>query len=317
MATSGSTNFAVTRDDIINEALELLGVLSEGESANADQITSASRTLNMMTKAWQADGLNLFAVERMYLFTEKTQEEYSLSSTTTDHVTTDFVETTVSVAATAGASTITVTSATGILDGDQIGIASGTDVQWTTVNGTPAANVITLTDTLDADADVNAVVYAFTTTADRPMKIMEAYIHLAGSNTDIPIGKISRRYYNQLSVKDNVGIVNQFYYDPQVSAGQLFVWPTTDDEKNYIVMFVQRTLDDLDAGTDNPDFPQEWYLPLALNLAVLLATKFGVPATEYREIASQAQGYYEMARGFDEELYTSVYLTPDQRGEDL
>ena len=317
MATSGSTNFAVTRDDIINEALEMLGVLGEGETANTSQITSASRTLNMMTKAWQADGLNLFAVERMYLFTEKTQEEYSLSSATTDHVTTTFTETAVATAAVSGASTITVDSATGISDGDQIGIAQGTDVQWTTVNGTPAANVITLTAVLADDVIVDAVVYAYTTTADRPMKIMDSYIHLATSNTDIPIGKISRRRYNQLSTKDNTGIINQFYYDPQVTAGKLFVWPTTDDEKNYIVMFVQRTLDDLDSGTDNPDFPQEWYLPLTLNLAVLLATKYGLPATEYREIASQAQAYYEMARGFDEELYTSVYMSPDQRGEDI
>jgi len=317
MATSGSTNFAVTRDDIINEALEMLGVLGEGEIANTNQIASASRTLNMMTKAWQAEGLNLFAIERMYLFTEKAQEEYTLASSTTDHVTTDFTETTVSVAAVSGASTITVDSDTGISNGDKIGIAQGTDVQWTTVNGTPSADVITLTDVLADDVVVDAVVYAYTTTADRPMKVMESYIHLASSNTDIPIGKVSRRYYNQLSVKDNVGIVNQFYYDPQVNAGKLFVWPTTDDEKNYIVMFVQRTLDDLDAGTDNPDFPQEWYLPLTLNLAVLLATKYGLPASEYREIASQAQAYYEMARGFDEELYVSVYMTPDQRGEGL
>ena len=41
MATSGSTNFAVTRDDIINEALEMLGVLGEGEIANTNQIASA------------------------------------------------------------------------------------------------------------------------------------------------------------------------------------------------------------------------------------------------------------------------------------
>jgi len=317
MATSGSTNFAVTRDDIINEALEMLGVLGEGESANTNQLTSASRTLNMMTKAWQADGLNLFAIERMYLFTEKTQEEYTLSSATTDRVTTTFTETAVAIAAVSGASTITVDSATGILDGDKIGIAQGTDVQWTTVNGTPVANVITLTAVLAADVAVDAVVYAYTTTADRPMKIMEAYTHLASSNTDLPISKVSRKYYNQLSTKDNTGIINQFYYDPQVSAGKLFVWPTTDDEKNYIVMFVQRTLDDLDAGTDNPDFPQEWYLPLALNLAVLLATKYGLPAAEYREIASQAHAYYEMARAFDEEFYTSIYLTPDQRGGDV
>jgi len=54
MATSGSIDFATTRDDIITEALEQLGVLGEGESPSAAQLTSCSRTLNMMLKAWQA-----------------------------------------------------------------------------------------------------------------------------------------------------------------------------------------------------------------------------------------------------------------------
>ena len=63
MATSGSIDFSLTRDDIITEALEQLGVLGSGETANTDDVVSASRTLNMMTKAWQADGLTLFAVD--------------------------------------------------------------------------------------------------------------------------------------------------------------------------------------------------------------------------------------------------------------
>ena len=109
MATSGSIDFIVTRDDIITEALELLGVLGEGETPNSDQLSSSARTLNMMVKTWQADGLNLFAVERQYLFTEKTVEEYSLSSSTTRQYTKTFVETTTSAASSSGGSTITVT----------------------------------------------------------------------------------------------------------------------------------------------------------------------------------------------------------------
>jgi hypothetical protein len=82
-------------------------------------------------------------------------------------------------------------------------------------------------------------------------------------------------------------------------------------------MFGQRTIEDFDSGTDNPDFPQEWYLPLALNLAVLIAPKFGLPRTEYMELQEQADKWYEIAKEFDDELYTSVYFAYDQRGEEL
>jgi hypothetical protein len=73
MAVSASIDFAATRDDIITEALEQLGVLGEGESPSANQLTSSSRTLNMMLKSWQATETNLFAIERTYLFLQKDQ----------------------------------------------------------------------------------------------------------------------------------------------------------------------------------------------------------------------------------------------------
>jgi hypothetical protein len=61
MATSSSTNFAVTRDDIIKGALRLCGALGLGETPSADQVTEASESLNMLVKAWQADGMALWA----------------------------------------------------------------------------------------------------------------------------------------------------------------------------------------------------------------------------------------------------------------
>lgn len=61
MATSNSTNFSTTRDDIIKGALRLCGALALGETPSADQVSEASDALNMLVKAWQADGMALWA----------------------------------------------------------------------------------------------------------------------------------------------------------------------------------------------------------------------------------------------------------------
>lgn len=60
MATSGSYNFTVTRDELIKAAFRLIGVGHRGESVPADEISDASQALNLMIKAWQADGLQLW-----------------------------------------------------------------------------------------------------------------------------------------------------------------------------------------------------------------------------------------------------------------
>ena len=63
MATSNSTNFTVTRDDIIKRALRLIGVVAQGETPTTDQVTEAALSLNGLVKAWQADGMPLWALK--------------------------------------------------------------------------------------------------------------------------------------------------------------------------------------------------------------------------------------------------------------
>lgn len=60
MATSGSSNFSLTRNDIIQEALELLGILATEETPAAADVVTADRSLNMMIKGWMAKGINLW-----------------------------------------------------------------------------------------------------------------------------------------------------------------------------------------------------------------------------------------------------------------
>lgn len=311
MTVSNSTNYIVSSRDIIQEALEQLGVLGEGEEVSDDQYRSSLRTLNMMVKNWQADGLNLFAVQELYLFPKLNQKKYSLNNSTTDHITTSFVETTTSAAASSSASTVVLTSGTGIADNDYIGIklSSSEALHWTTVSDASGSPSIVLTDALPDDVDSGAVVYAYTTKADRPMKLLETYIHRF-NGTEVPVGQLSRLDYNKLSDKDTTGTTNQIYFDPQLSASYVTLWPVNSSERDYFRLVVQRTLNDFDCSNNTPDYPQEWHLPLAFGLAVLVSNKYGTPDSIYKRVFSIAAGLYDVASGFDEEANTSVYFSP-------
>ncbi len=65
MSISGSYNFDLTRNQIVTGALRLLGVISQGQTPDATQITDGSEALNVLIKAWQAEGLPLWAIKEM------------------------------------------------------------------------------------------------------------------------------------------------------------------------------------------------------------------------------------------------------------
>ena len=64
MATSGSTNFSITRNELIAGAYRLAGVTAQGETPTTQQYTDGAEALNMMVKAWQADGMPLWAMKQ-------------------------------------------------------------------------------------------------------------------------------------------------------------------------------------------------------------------------------------------------------------
>jgi len=306
MATSGSIDYAVSRDDIITEALEQCGVLAEGQSPTAAQLTSCARTLNMMVKEFQADAENLFAVERLNVFLKKDQSKYTLSSSSSDYFAEDTVETQLSADASSGATSISVDSITGISASDVIGVEVANNVvHWTTVNGAPSGPTVTLATGLSAAAVTDGYVYTFTSRANRPMKILQAYVR-DKANNDIPLTRVAREDYINLTKKDADGKINTIYYDPQVSGGLLYVWPETSNETDRIVIWVQRTLEDFDAAGDNPDFPQEWYWALSINLANRLKFKYALPARTQDRIKIEAMEALEVAASFDVEDYMKI-----------
>lgn len=311
MATSGSINLTATGTDIITEALEQLGVLSEGETPSTDQLTSCNRTLNYLVKGWQAEGLNLFSLQKSYLFLQKDINEYQLVGTSGgSHWTDSYNSTQLAVAAVATDTTITVDDASAISDADYIGVALDSGAShWTTVNGAPAGNVVTLTDAIPSAAAIDKYVYSYTTKADRPMKITNCLVRDTDSR-DVEVPVITRDEYIRLPDKGSDGRVNQVYFEPHIGTSKLFVWPETNNVTDILVVWSQRTLDDIDTvATDEVDFPQEWFLPLAFNLANILIPKYGAPPSHGALVSQLAKFWKDKAEGWDSE--DDFQITPD------
>lgn len=60
MATSGSTNFTIQRDQLIKDAFVKINALALGQTPSSTEINHAARQLNMMLKAWMVDGLQVW-----------------------------------------------------------------------------------------------------------------------------------------------------------------------------------------------------------------------------------------------------------------
>ena len=304
MATSGSYDFSLTGTEIITEALELLGVVGVGKPLTPEDQASCLRTFEMMIKAWQAEGIAMWTTREASLFFSYRGASYSIGPTG-DHCSTAGYKTEVATAAASGVSTITVDSDDDITDGDYIGIEldDGT-VQWTTVNGTPSSDVVTLTASLTDTVAINNHVYNYTSKIQRPLEIIEVR-RISSSETDVPLEIISRDEYMRLSDKDSYGAVNQVYYDPLLTNGKMYVWPTPNDVKEYLKFSCRIPIEDFDSASNDPDFPKEWLMALSWNLAVYVAPKFGKSIDGL--FLTNAGTLKQAVKDFDHED-TSIYI---------
>lgn len=290
MTTSNSVDFSVQRDQIIADAMYDCGALGVGEAINDNDLQFCARRLNMLVKQWQgkqdfAPGLKMWSRKRGNLFLSASTGQYSLGPSGTGWAT-SFTQLTTTVAAVAGASTITVSSATGLSSGDNIGIVlNSLAIQWTTINGAPAGNVVTLTATLTGAVASGNVVYTYPTTsqARRPLEIVTVSIRDQDKN-DVPIYKMTVQEYEALPTKVQTASptdITGVYYEAQLTNGILYTdAPAAADCRKYLHIVYLSPIEDFDAATDTPDYPQEWYLALVAGLAVNIAPAFQLPVTQ-------------------------------------
>lgn len=309
MATSGSSNFDRNRTQIVKRALRIINVIEAGEEPQAEDEQAAVEALNAMIKEWQSDGAHLWKDEDATLFLVAGTSKYRLG-TAGDNAAVTAVKTELAVAGSATDTTIDVDAITDLTSGDAIGIVldDGT-VQWTTINGTPAVATVTLTDALTGAASIDNHVYVYTTKLPRPLKVTGAR-RRDSAGTDTPMTAWSRQEYFDTPNKTSSGVPTAFYYDPQLTNGEIHIWPAPSTANDRIMLTVQVPLEDMDAAGDNADFPQEWISTLAFGLAVELMFEYAVPPALADRVRIEAENKKERLLGWDASD-ASVFFTPD------
>ena len=306
MATSGSTDYIRSRNELLNGALRLIGKSGRGKTASAADIADASEALELMVKAWQASGVHLWKLKEATLFVTKGTASYSLPGANCTH---NYVETDIKVAGVATDLTIDVDSITGLTTGDYIGIAldDGTS-HWTTINGAPAGDTVAITDALPSAAAIDNKVYAYTTQIVRPLRVVDAR---RNDSSDVPVEVVSRQEYYDLPNKTATGSVNQVYYDPQLTTGTLKIWPTGSTAIDKVGLTLMMPIEDFDASDNNADFPQEWLKAIKWNLAADLGPEYGLDLRRQTYIDARARMFLEDVSDFDAEG-ASVYFEVEE-----
>jgi hypothetical protein len=316
MAVSSSYNFARTRDQLCTRALRICGVVKSSETPAASLINDTAEALNAMVKRWQRKpNLKVWTVTEAVLFPQAGQYKYALSSSSSDHATETYYQTTLSAAEASGQTTLSVASTADMTAADYIGIVmdDGT-LHWSTISSKTGPTV-TIADATDDDAASGNAVFNYTTKLVRPLKIVDARRHNISSALDTPIsdtqgGLTARLDYFALPNKAQTGTINRAFYDPQRDTGYVYLWQPPTTVTDLVKMTVHRPIMDFDSASDNPDLPQEWLDALAFNLAASIAVEYDVPAERMQIIATQAASYLEDVAGDDREG-ESLYMQAD------
>lgn len=311
LTTSGTYSYSSSVISLVTAALQICQVIGDDDTPTGSQLTSGMDAFAAMTKGWQGSGIHVWCEEECILFLQKGQVQYEIGPSSTDHACLfqQFTQGALSVAAAAGAGTVTVASATGMASGDRFGIQldAGTNF-WTTINGAPSGNVVTLANNLPSAASVGAIVFDYATPLARPLKVMGGRRYNYSSQLDTPINMWARLEYAAQPNKYSPGVITAFFYDPQTGQGAytgatslMNAWPSPADYTFGMRFTAQRPIQDISSLANLPDFPVEWNAALKWNLSLELVPQFGVPAEQAAIIERQAAKWFGMASMWDRE----------------
>lgn len=284
MATSGSFGFTVVRDDIIRMALLNIRKLDAAEAPNSVDLQDCARMLNLMVKQWMgkadyAPGLKIWTRKRGYLFLSSTTGQYLLGPNANGWCY-SFVKPALTVNTAIGGNTVTLSNMVGVAATNVIGViqADGS-MFWTTILSI-LGSVVTLTAVLPAGANANATafVYPALSVGQNPIKIETAILRDV-ANSDTPM-RIIRDIADYDSISNKADPTNAsdpaaIYHEFQLNNSNLFIdCGAAQDLTKYLVLTFLEPIQDFISPNDNPEYPQEWYLPLCLGLAKNIAPMY-------------------------------------------
>ncbi len=152
-----------------------------------------------------------------------------------------------------------------------------------------------------------------TVTPTATIDVLDVFIRetIGGVSTDVPMTRMSRSEYANMSVKSSTGKPNQYFVDKQISP-TITVWPAPDQNSKYdIYLNVLSRMDDADAGANTLQIPFRFYPCLAAGLAYYLAMKRAPDKVQMLKALYEEE--FQRALSQDEDR-ASFRVAPDLRG---
>lgn len=163
--------------------------------------------------------------------------------------------------------------------------------------------------TLVAGTSSYALIPTLGSGTEKPMRLLS--VDREDSNGDtISMTTLSLQEYEALPNKTTTGVPIDYYFEPSRTTSTMYVWPvpSATEAAEYTIEYVyQAPIQDMSVGTNDVDFPNEWYRALILNLAVDLAPKYGLEINARRMLELQAADALDLAKDYDVED-TSIFL---------
>jgi hypothetical protein len=323
MATSGTTTFSITRNDLISASLRGLGVLEESAQPTANMIENASLVLNMMLKDWMTDGIKMWTVEEYTIPLKTNQTDYTIGpSSSYDVNKSKPLRVIQAFLRNLGQPTNAVGKVSLLSGGTNYTVQPTNPVSVTGGTGTGATFNLTYTGTTVSSISLQAAGSGYSVgdvltvqggTFTTPATI--TVTSLSNTYVDQPLIIVSQQEYNFLGSKFTTGTSNSIQYWPYVDYGTLkiFLTPDVNTANNYEVhLTVQRAIYDINKSNETFDFPQEWYQALRWGLASELILDYGVPEQKSVLITQRAQMYKERLAAWDTENASTMFQ-PDMR----
>lgn len=308
MSTGG---YLKTAGDLIREALRDATITGSEMPIDESDFSIGTVTLNDTLAHWQAQGIHLWSHTEAILPLNPNQASYDIGKTGT-HCFTNYVYTTVKTAATAGATSLDVTSTTGMTNGDFIGIELSTGSrQWTTLTVVDG-DTVTLGAALTASVAVGAEVYTYTDKIDQPVRVLDARYAYNATDYEIPMRQQSRKEYYDQPNKTVQGASNLWYYDRQLDVGKLLIWPLANICKNVIRFTFIKPQYVTEDQIEDILIPAEWFLPLKWAVAADLGLTNAIDPQRQQMIEQKAAMYLQNALDNDVEV-EAWSIQPDNR----
>lgn len=150
----------------------------------------------------------------------------------------------------------------------------------------------------------------------RALRITDCRYRINGIDT--PMTEFSRQeYWDQPNKESSPSIPVNFYFDPKVANGTLYLWPcpSATAAADYTIHFTYIKFLEIQTATNETlDVPQQWAEAIAFNLAKRLMTQYPVNDGNLATlILGQAKEYWDALSAWDNEP-ASIFIQPDYLG---